>query len=354
MKGDTSLRVPRKVFIWSVQDSHTTAQYFRRVIEKKGIEVAYGGPNELSEIQSDDLVFLIDTAPQKWFKHYHLLPCPAFAYLIDSHLDIKYRSLLAPFFDEVFIAQQEDVSKFSSVTNATWLPLACDEDLFQGECEKKWEVGFVGQWGNPSSARYQTLKTISKLFRMNPQDRFYTPSEMSDVYRSSSIVINHSVKGDLNMRVFEAMASGALLVTDRIGNGLEDIFEGGLDMVIYDSEQEAVEKIRFFLNHPQEANRIRKEGRKKVLEFHTYAKRWDQVLEKWRLSGNCLQAPVRGISKSERHHWMGKVAAAHGDPSTWWENFKKVPWKWDLLFEGARCIRRYAHHQRYLRAKNGP
>ena len=61
--------------------------------------------------------------------------------------------------------------------------------------------------------------------------------EMADVYRKSRIVFNQSVRNDLNMRVFEGMAAGALMVTDAIRrNGLEDLFTAGETLVTYVSE----------------------------------------------------------------------------------------------------------------------
>ena len=47
---------------------------------------------------------------------------------------------------------------------------------------------------------------------------------MGRIYSESKIVLNASINGDLNMRVFEALTSGALLVTDRIENGLDTLF----------------------------------------------------------------------------------------------------------------------------------
>ena len=55
-----------------------------------------------------------------------------------------------------------------------------------------------------------------------------TPAEMFSIYQNSKIVFNYSFKNDVNMRIFEALGSGALLMTNRIvNNGIEDILNPG-------------------------------------------------------------------------------------------------------------------------------
>ena len=52
------------------------------------------------------------------------------------------------------------------------------------------------------------------------------------------------------MRVFEALCSGSLLLTDRAeGSGLECLFEDGKHLAIYDDDR-LIERIRFYLNRP--------------------------------------------------------------------------------------------------------
>ncbi len=51
---------------------------------------------------------------------------------------------------------------------------------------------------------------------MNDINRHYTPEEMSVVYKQSKIIFNLSQDDylqDANLRCFEAMAAGALLIT---------------------------------------------------------------------------------------------------------------------------------------------
>src|SRR5207244_12261619 len=57
--------------------------------------------------------------------------------------------------------------------------------------------------------------------------------EMARLFASAKIVLNESIFGDLNFRTFEAMACGALLLTERIDNGLVDLFVPGEELAVY-------------------------------------------------------------------------------------------------------------------------
>jgi hypothetical protein len=100
---------------------------------------------------------------------------------------------------------------------------------------------------------------------------------MAAVYGHSKLVLNASINGDLNMRVFEAMAAGAMLVTNRIGNGLADLFEEGTHYVGYSSTPEAMDRIAHYLDNNDERQAIAHAGQAAVLAHHTYDHRWEVI-----------------------------------------------------------------------------
>ena len=61
-----------------------------------------------------------------------------------------------------------------------------------------------------------------------------TPAEMARVYSESRLVFNCSLRREVNMRVFEGPATGSLLLTDRIGNGLSELMADRTHLVMYD------------------------------------------------------------------------------------------------------------------------
>jgi len=64
-----------------------------------------------------------------------------------------------------------------------------------------------------------------------------------------------------NMRMYEAPAHGMMLLCDKAGlNAHERIFEPGKEAVFYDSIEDAMEKIDYYLKHDEERERIARAG----------------------------------------------------------------------------------------------
>lgn len=85
-----------------------------------------------------------------------------------------------------------------------------------------------------------------------------------------------------NMRLFEATGMGACLLTDG-WEGLEEFFKEDEEVVVYRSTEEAVEKARYLLDHPEEALRIGQAARARVLGGHLFSHRWPAIRS--RISG---------------------------------------------------------------------
>ncbi|MCR6654583.1 MAG: glycosyltransferase [Opitutus sp.] len=100
-------------------------------------------------------------------------------------------------------------------------------------------------------------------------------SEVLAHYGESLIGLNASMNGDLNLRVFETIAGGAMLLTDRLapGSGLDDLLREGVAKVSYESAEDLVEKARHFLAHPDEARAIGEAGRRWFEENFSLARR---------------------------------------------------------------------------------
>ena len=103
------------------------------------------------------------------------------------------------------------------------------------------------------------------------------PAEMAQIYAQSKIVLNICVSRDLNMRVFEALASGAMLITDE-ADGLEDLFEDGVHLVVCRRDEDLPGLIQRYLEDDDARKRIAAAGKALVLERHTYAHRVDEML----------------------------------------------------------------------------
>ena len=73
--------------------------------------------------------------------------------------------------------------------------------------------------------------------------------EMAQTYSASRIVFNRSIRNDVNMRVFEAVACGSLLVTNDLAeNGQAELFADGVHLVTY---RDADELLRIRAEHAE-------------------------------------------------------------------------------------------------------
>ena len=271
------------IHIFSHGAEHTTAHYFERAAraDKESRVYYWNHCPVLDNLRQDDLLIFIDPAPD-WPLGLEIVPCLTVAYFIDVHQDLRLRLQLSRFFDAVFIAQKDYVSVFreNGRDHVYWLPLACDPEIHHVPYETMaYEVGFIGKLGQPDSCRHKILTTVLPHYQTNNYMKFYSPREMAKIYGQSKIVFNASINGDLNMRVFEAMAAGSLLVTDRIENGLTELFEEGVHYVGYSTIEEAIEKIDYYLANDVERDLIAAEGQQVVFDKHTYRSRWDQILQ---------------------------------------------------------------------------
>ena len=81
----------------------------------------------------------------------------------------------------------------------------------------------------------------------------------------------------IDMRLYEATGVGSLLITDRKDN-LGEIFDVGKEVVAYSSPEEAAELIRYYIDHPDEADAIAKAGQARTLKDHTYKSRMKELM----------------------------------------------------------------------------
>ncbi len=304
--------------IVATDDAVSTARYFEDAAVADGHEVIKLSGRTAPPAEGLDVLLAIDPfvmAPAKLLQ----ARCPVAAYAIDAHQQLAHRLAYAKYADHVFVAQPEYLPHFVAIPHpsAHWLPLACDPGVhFTPGLERTIDVGFVGKLGQPGSDRHTTLTRVLSAFATNDWGRRYTPREMGEVYSRSKIVFNRSINRDLNMRFFEGLAAGALLVTDSIGNGLDRIGRPGEHYVVYDTVEEAIEQVRYYLVHDDERERIARAGQQLVLGEHTYRHRLRQILDAVarhpdaRAPARTASPGVEALWRSEHMRILGTAASS--------------------------------------------
>jgi spore maturation protein CgeB len=78
--------------------------------------------------------------------------------------------------------------------------------------------------------------------------------------------------------LFDFAAAGALVVTNR-AEEVAAYLRYGQEIVGFETTDELLERVGYYLGHPEEAERIRRAGRGRVLRDHTWKAAWPQILE---------------------------------------------------------------------------
>lgn len=227
-------------------------------------------------------------------------PFPTACVLNDCHRDLPSRLRLARFFDHVFLYQRNYAKHFGEhpPDRVHWMPYACDLEFFRRlECSRDLDVAFVGEHFGSNSDRARVMNALASRFRVNEQ-RWYLQEEIPGVYSRAKIVVNLPLGDDLNFRFFEALSCGAMLVTRRVDNGQEDLFQEGKHFVAFETEAELFELVGYYLRHDSERENIAVAGRREVMSRHSLELRLAGLLSAV-LSVPAPAAPIRRMSESE-------------------------------------------------------
>ena len=105
-------------------------------------------------------------------------------------------------------------------------------------------------------------------------------SEMPLVFKKSRINLNislRSIKSGIPLRAFDIMGSGGFLLSNYQEDFLKN-FTPGVDFVYYESEEDLLQKIDYYLTHDEERAAIAKNGHDQVAAAHTYRHRVREML----------------------------------------------------------------------------
>jgi 2-polyprenyl-3-methyl-5-hydroxy-6-metoxy-1,4-benzoquinol methylase len=276
------------------QRPETTGGYCLRAL--RGLAEAHHFlPDELPRVPGGayDLYLNIDDGLR------YTLPAelrPTAWWAIDTHLDFAWCLEKAHGFDFVFAAQHDGAFGLRDEGISTaWLPLACDPEIHaRHELAKTWDVCFVGSlFPGPRADLVDLLRR--RFPTMFVGQRYF--EEMARTYSASRIVFNRSIANDINMRVFEALSCGSLLMTNGLAdNGQAELFRDGIHLATYKDAEELVDKVAFYLAREGLRERIAAAGRAEALAGHTYRHRMTRLLEEVEKGlGACQVAVISGL-----------------------------------------------------------
>ena len=114
--------------------------------------------------------------------------------------------------------------------------------------------------------------------------------QVRQIYQSSRITLNFADSGmqlsggslnhsrQIKARTFEAPGAGGFLLTEENAD-LGSYFQLGDELVAYNNDEDLVRKIRFYLSHPEERDRIARAGHARVQREHLYETRFAAIID---------------------------------------------------------------------------
>jgi len=171
---------------------------------------------------------------------------------------------------------------------AKFWPEAAHPDIHKPyDLTYEYDVSFVGGkygWRQKFIAKLQKKGIKVTCFGTGWGNGPLSDEEMVKLYSSSRINLGFAGVGHskrlmcLKGRDFEVPMSGGLYLTQD-NPELSLVYDVGKEIVTYHDETDCVEKIRFLLGNPEEAEKIRKAGRERALRDHTWQKRFEEVFK---------------------------------------------------------------------------
>lgn len=164
--------------------------------------------------------------------------------------------------------------------NAEWVNHFADTAVqFPMNLEPEYVVVTTRGFGNSEFLDYLTRWAEGAMGNKNGMDVV----EHTKFLNSGLMVIQNSRWGEITRRLFEGMACGKLVLTDRLAEktGLSEMFIDGEDIVYYDEMFDCIEKMNYYNENEEERERIAMNGMKKVIENYTQIQVVDKLIEKY-------------------------------------------------------------------------
>ncbi len=207
------------------------------------------------------------------------LSIPTIVHLVDTHIHALLHPVLAGCFDQVLLAMRGYGHLFGRtpwLPSARWFPLWGPQLGAAPTAPRDIPVSFRGTFGPTHPKRKAFFGAVGERIEGD-----FTTGPFFDVYNSSKIILNDCLNDDLNWRVFEALASGALLLTPRVSAETLELFPEGECLITYapHDAEDAVQKIQYYLQHEDERLAISSRGYERVRSAHLAHHRASRLVE---------------------------------------------------------------------------
>ena len=275
----TMLHAPRVALIYDDSVRPETTGYYCLRALRSLCRVTHIRPAQLKTLVETDFDLFLQVDDGLHYRVPDRLR-PSAVWVIDTHMDLESACFKATTADFAFAAQRDGAEQLQRFgIDAEWLALAADPEMHAPrDVPLTYDVCFVGN--RFPGRRNDLIELIRSRVPNTFIGRRYFDA-MAETYSASRVVFNCSLKNDVNMRVFEAVSCGGVLLTNAIDkNGQEALFEDWVHLVTYRDNEEMLQRISWLLDDEAARHRIAAAGRAEILHRHTYRHRMQRVLQR--------------------------------------------------------------------------
>ena len=200
---------------------------------------------------------------------------PSIYYEIDNHVILGNDKHWYNQADLILLAQERFLDYYKDYKTSI-LPLACYPKLHKrySDEEQIYDIGFIGNDTYPHRKKY--LNILDQNFKL-----LKTTSKPGEPYsrllNQCKMLFNCQMTGDINMRFFEAISCGRLLVSDFV-QGQDKFATAGEHYVTFKDSAHLVEVVKYYLKNKIAREKIAEQGMKHIQQNHNYNKRLDQII----------------------------------------------------------------------------
>jgi hypothetical protein len=214
---------------------------------------------------------------------YKNFKCPVFGELGDDPQQFSNNIRCAELYDVILTPDLPSSLRYKDAgwENVYWWTHCFDQYIFKPYVDTPVENDVVTGM-NEYGRRVKYLDVLSKSNFFNFVNKVTNENPIGYAMHlcSGDIVFNCSNYGEITRRIYEAMACGKFVLTDKISEktGLYRHFADGIHFVTYSNPEDLIAKINYYLDNDEERENIAACGLSAVQE-HSAMSRVQQLLE---------------------------------------------------------------------------
>jgi spore maturation protein CgeB len=138
--------------------------------------------------------------------------------------------------------------------------------------------GTIGEYVDNSQRLVKNKLRLSDALRRRMVGRWAWEDENVRIYLAANVVLNVVYPDNVSMRLFEAPACGAFLLTDG-RDYVDEFFEPEKEVALYDGPHDVADRVAYWISRPEERAAIAEAGYRRAHREHTYAHRMKVLLD---------------------------------------------------------------------------